>query len=153
LSLVNTIIEHGTQGATPKLAISATDRTAFEALAGFKAYPDPRINYVATDQNRTTIALNRLDDLAIGTFAGAEVWVKPWAIANYIAGYLANAPVKPLVLRTRNGNNNLAIAAEIKMYPLQAEYMEAEFGVGVWNRVAGGILYFASGTYADPTIS
>lgn len=153
LSLVNTIVEHGIGGGTPKLAISATDRTAFEALTGFKPYPDPRINYIATDQNRTTIELNRLDDLAIGTFAGAEAWVKPWAIANYVAGYVANAAVKPLVLRTRNGNNNLQIAAEIKLYPLQAEYMEAEFGAAVWNRTAGGVLYFANATYADPTIT
>lgn len=153
LSLVNTIVEHGIGNGTLKLAISATDRTAFEALSGFKAYPDPRINYVATDQNRQTIQLNRLDDLAIGTFAGAEVWVKPWAIANYIAGFVADGEVKPLVLRTRDGSNNLQIAAEIKLYPLQAEFMEAEFGVGVWNRTAGGILYFANSTYADPTIS
>lgn len=154
LSLVNTIVEHGVNdGEQVRIVISQTDRTAVEALAGFKAYPDPRINYVATDQNRTTIALNQLTNLAIGTFGAAEVWVKPWAIANYAFGYVSNAAVRPLVLRTRAGNAGLAIAAEIDTYPLRAQYMETEFGLGAWNRTAAGVLYFAGGTYTDPTIS
>jgi hypothetical protein len=153
LSLIQTVQEHGLNGGELRVAISATDRTAVEALTGFKAYPDPRIRYVATDQNEKTIDIARMDDLAIGTFGAAEVWVKPWAIANYAVAYIVGAEEKPLVVRTRSGSNALVIAAALDAYPLHAEYMEAEFGVGVWNRTAGGVLYFANGTYADPTIN
>ena len=154
LSLVNTVLEHGiSAGGKIILAISATDRTAVEALSGFKAYPDPRVSFVATDVNRQTIDVTRLDNLAIGTFGAAEVWVKPWAIANYAVAYEAGGAQKPLVMRTRSGSSDLQIAAEIADYPLQAKYMEAEFGVGVWNRTAGGVLYFAGGSYTDPTIT
>lgn len=151
-SLVDTILEHGLDGGKLILAIAQADRTAFEALTGFKAYADPRIQYVATDVNRATIDLTRMDDLAIGTFGAAEVWVKPWALSDYVAGLVVDGATKPLVVRTRSGNSNLNIAAEIAMYPLQAQYMEAEFGVGVWNRTRGGVLYAAGGAYADPTV-
>jgi hypothetical protein len=151
-SLVRTVQEHGIEGML-KLVISPTDRTAFEALTGFKPYPDPRINYVATDQNRQTIDIMRLDNLAIGTFGPAEVWVKPWAIANYAATYVANATSKPLAIRTRNGSIALEIAANLPAHPLFAEYMESEFGTGVWTRTAGGVLFFAGGAYVDPNIN
>ncbi len=37
-------------------------------------------------------------------------------------------------------------------FPLQAQHMESEFGVAVWNRTNGGVLYFAGASYVDPTI-
>lgn len=152
-SLVNNVMEHGLEDGRLQLAIAAADRTAFEALTGFQPYRDSRIAYMATDGNRQMIDLTRMDNLAIGTFGAAEVWVKPWAIANYVLAYIAGGRLKPLVMRTRNGASSLEIAAEIVDYPLQAKYMEAEYGVGVWNRTAGGVLYFANAVYADPTIA
>lgn len=151
-SLIDTVLEHGLNDGKLVLAIARADRTAFEALVGFKAYSDPRITYHATDVNTATIDLTRQDNLAIGTFGAAEVWVKPWAIANYVLAYVAGGSMKPLVMRTRAGSSNLAIAATLADYPLHAQFMEAEFGVGVWTRTAGGVLYFAGGAYTDPTI-
>ncbi|HEU4588147.1 MAG TPA: hypothetical protein VFS11_05850 [Gemmatimonadales bacterium] len=154
LSLHDTVLEHGL-GVSGKLVlvISATDRTAVEALTGFRAYPDPRVTYRATDTNTATIDLVKMDDLAIGTFHAAEVWVKPWAIANYVAALVLDADEKPLVMRTRPGGSNLKLDAQIEAQPLQAEYATAHYGFGVWNRTAGGVLYFANATYASPTIS
>ena len=67
-SLVNTVLEHRVTAGV-RIVIAQADRTAWEALVGFRPYPDPRIQYNATDVNRQTIQLDRQNDLAIGTFA------------------------------------------------------------------------------------
>lgn len=151
---INDVIEHG-HGAGVRVAISRTDEAAVSALTGFKAYTDPRLIYRNTDTPAATLDITRLDNRAIGIFEGAEVWVKPWAIANYAVAWDASSPDKPLVFRQRDATSmqGLRIAATLRTYPLVAQYMEAEFGVGVWTRTNGSVLYFASGTWADPTIS
>lgn len=150
ISAVNTVLEHRITAGL-RIVISQTDRTAFEALSGFRAYPDPRVQYNATDVNRQTIQLDRMNDLAIGTFSAAEVWVKPWAIANYVLVY-DNAGPKPLVVRVRDGML-LETAAQNDAFPLHAEFMESHYGAAVRNRASAAVLYFANATYADPTIS
>lgn len=152
-ALINNVVEHG-HGGMVRLAISRTDETAFRALTGFTAYADPRLVYVATDQPQKNQDLSRLDNRAIGIFGAAEVWVKPWAIANYIFAWDEAGP-KPLVFRQDNSEamQGLRIAAELDSHPLHAQFMEADFGIGVWNRTNGAVLYFANATYADPTIT
>ncbi len=151
---INDVIEHG-HGANVRVAISRTDETAVSALTGFKAYSDPRLIYRVTDTPAQSLDITRLDNRAIGIFEGAEVWVKSWGIANYALAWDAGAPEKPLVFRQREATSlqGLRIASTLRTYPLVAQYMEAEFGIGVWSRTNGSILYFASGTWADPTIS
>jgi hypothetical protein len=99
--------------------------------------------------------ISRLDNRAIGIFEGAEIQVKPWAIANYVFAWDAADPNKPLAYRQRTATalQGLRIAAENGDYPLYARQMEAEFGVGVWTRTNGSVLYFANATYADPSIT
>lgn len=151
---VEDVIEHG-HGSMVRLAIARADETAVRALSGFTAYPDPRIIYRATDTPGQTVDISRLDNRAIGIFNGAEVWVKPWAIANYHFAWDAGATDKPLAFRQRESAalQGLRIAATLNTYPLVAQYMEVEYGIGVWTRTNGAILYSASGTWADPTIS
>ena len=154
---VDDVIEHGHGGAV-KLAISKTDETAVRALSGFVAYPDPRLIvpvYSATGVPGQTLDISRLDNRAIGVFEGSEVWVKPWAIANYAFAWDAGSPNKPLAFRQREQNSiqGLRIAATNSSFPLIAQFFEAEFGLGVWTRTNGSVLYFANATYADPTIS
>jgi hypothetical protein len=152
-SAINTVVEHG-HGAMVKAAISKTDETTVRALSGFTAFPDPRIVYRNTDTPGQTLDISRLDNRAIGIFEGAEVWVKPWAIANYILVWDDGSP-KPLAMRQRDNTamQGLRIAGENDAFPLHAQYMEAEFGFGAWNRTNGAVLYFGNTTYADPTIS
>lgn len=152
-SLVNTVVEHG-HGGSVKLAISTTDEATVRALTGFKEYPDPRIVFRATDTPGKTLDITRIDNRAIGILAGAEVWVKPWAIANYIVAWDADGPA-PLAFRQREAETlqGLRIAATLETFPLVAEYMEAEFGVGIWTRTNGAVLYFGNTSYADPTIN
>lgn len=149
---VEDVAEHG-HSDNVMIAISRTDETTWRALTNFKAYPDPRLIYRATDTPAQTLDLSRLNNRAIGIIDGAELWVKPWALANYAFAWDANGP-KPLAFRQREATalQGLRIAATIETFPLMAEYMEAEFGLGVWNRTNGAVLYTASGTYASPNI-
>lgn len=153
-AVIRTVVEHG-NGGTVKLFINQADETGVRGLAGFTAYVDPRIA-LGTGQvpDKTRANITRLDNRAIGIFDAAEVWVKPWAIANYLFASDVSAEQKPLVLRTRSGQGvNLKVAAEIAAYPIQAQYMEDEFDFGVWNRTNGAVGYFGGGAYTDPTIS
>jgi hypothetical protein len=154
LSLHDTVLEHGHSDGL-RIIISRTDRTAFEALSGFKAYQDSRIVYTATDVNKVAKRLDRLDNLAIGTFGSAEVWVKPWAIANYVLCLAVDDVRKPLGFRElpQAGMQGLRLVAQNDSYPLHAEAWVRYFGVGVWHRTNGGVLYFANATFADPTIT
>jgi hypothetical protein len=153
-AVINDVIEHG-HGNSVKLAISRTDETTVRGLTGFVAYPDPRIIYRASNTPGTTLDISRLDNRAIGIFEGAEVWVKPWAIANYMFAWDDSDPNKPLAYRQREQQTlqGLRIAATLNTHPLYAQYMEAEFGVGVWTRTNGAVLYFGGGGYVNPTIS
>lgn len=150
---INDVIEHGFGGAV-RVAFNKADEAAVRALTGFTAYPDPRIVFRNTDATAQTLDISRLDNRPIGIFGGAEVWIKPWAIANYAFVYDAGSPMKPLAFRQRNQETlqGLRIAANLDTYPLHAQFMEAEYGIGVWTRTNGAVLYFASGSYADPVI-
>ena len=149
------VIEKG-HGSNVKVAISTTDETAVRNLTGFVAYIDPRHTHNAnTNEGVPRLDVTRVDNRAIGTFEGAEVWVKPWAIANYAFAWDAGAAGKPLKYRQDRvqGLQGLRIAAENSSYPLYARFMEASFGFGVWTRTNGSVLYFGGASYTDPTIT
>lgn len=98
---------------------------------------------------RTVPIYNRL----IGEFNGAEVWVKPWIPANYVFVFLRGQP-KPLCLRTRTPQSgDLVLVAEDERYPLRAKSYEREFGLGVWTRTNGAVLYTGGGTYVAPALA
>lgn len=152
-NLINTIVEHGF-GKGVRVAIAQADVDAWKALTGFTAYPDPRL-ILGTHTNqpgqRTDITV--LDDVAIGIFNQAEVWVKPWAIANYPFAY-DTLSKKPVAFRQRTGGvRGLVAVADIDLYPWQIKYLEAEFGFGVQTRGNGAVLRSNNAAYADPTIS
>lgn len=151
---INDVIEHG-HGNRVLCAINKADEATVRALTGFTAYVDPRIVYHTTDTPGNTLDISRLDNRAIGIFAGAEVWVKPWALDDYPFTWDAGDPNKPLCYRQRTSISlqGLRIAAENGDYPLFARYLEAEFGIGVWTRTNGAVKYMASGTWTDPTIA
>jgi hypothetical protein len=84
LASINDVVEHGFGGGV-KVFINAADEAAVRALTGFTAYLDPRVT-INANANQATPARRchaKLDNRAIGIFGAAEVWVKPWAIANY----------------------------------------------------------------------
>lgn len=154
--LINHVVEHG-HGNQVRIAISTTDEATVRALAGFTAYQDPRLILpIATSaQAGQRLDITRLDNRAIGIFGAAEIWVKPWAIANYGFCWDAGSPMKPIAFRQRNSTalQGLRIAASLSNYPLLAQYMEAEMGFGIWNRTNGAVLFWGDVAYADPTIT
>lgn len=153
-AIIDNVIEHG-HGNSVRVAINKADEAAVRALTGFVAYPDPRIIYRNSDTPGQTLDISRLDNRAIGIFAGSEVWVKSWAIDNYPFVWDAGDPNKPLAFRQRaqTALQGLRIAAENDDYPLQARFMEAEFGIGVWTRTNGAVLKTDNATWSDPTIT
>jgi hypothetical protein len=141
-----TVQEHYNTGK-PVLYISQTDEAAFRALTGFTAYVDARMVQPSTATYASgALEIANLYDRAIGVFGAAEVWIKPWAIANYIFGYIQGPP-PPLVMRqpTFAALGELNLVTEDERYPLRARGYERQFGMGVWNRTNGAVLYFAGG--------
>lgn len=153
-ALIRDVVEHG-HGGKVVVAINIADEDTVRALTGFKEYVDPRLALGnATNQATQRLDITRLDNRAIGIFDAAEIWVKPWGIANYALAFDSSTTDKPLVIRTRDGlAPTLTVAAEIDLFPLHAQYLESEFGAAVWTRTNGAVLYFGGGAYVDPVIA
>jgi hypothetical protein len=154
---ISDLVEHG-HGSRVVAVVNYADAASFTALTGFvSATPTyiqaPAYN-VATTTARTDLG-NQYDRL-LGYYNAAEVWVKPWGIANYVFLYDADDPGKPLMFRQRNVAGplqGLRLAAELDTYPLYSKFFEAEFGFGVWTRTNGVVLRYNDASYADPTIT
>jgi hypothetical protein len=152
---ITDLIEHG-HGGRVMIAINYTNAAAFQALTGFVAALP---NYVQVPAYNVTTPAARTDlgnqyNRLLGYYGAAEVWVKPWGIANYMFVWDAASPSKPLAFRERAGGpTGLNLAAELEGYPLYAQYFEAEFGVAVQTRTNGVVVRFNNASYADPTIT
>lgn len=154
--LIQDIVEHG-HGQDVKVVINRADEAAWRGLADFQEYRDPRLILgTEEDKPRQRADITRLDNRAIGIFDAAEIQVKPWGIADYAFCYSAGVEDDQRTLalrqRTQQSLQGLRFAAEINAFPLHAEYMEAEFGFGVWNRTNGAVLYTGGAAYVDPTL-
>ncbi|MEO5859172.1 MAG: hypothetical protein ABIR33_09515 [Pyrinomonadaceae bacterium] len=153
-AVIELVIEHHNTGQAMLYINRAQEAAVRGFTSNFTPYVDARIVpgsgvTVASGQLAPTNLYNR----AIGIFDGAEVWVKPWIPANYMFAFVQGAP-KPLVLRERTaGSSGLMIAAEDEAYPLRAKTLEAEFGVGVWTRTNGAVLYVGGTSYVIPTVT
>lgn len=151
---INDVVEHGFGGAV-KVYINSANEAAFRALTGFIAYIDPRVSVNATTSStgNRPLDITRLDNRPIGVFGAAEVWVKPWVPANYLAVADTGTAVKPLAMRTDDPDLGLHLEAKIDTHPLHAEYWEHMYGFGAWNRLAAAVLEFDNGTYSAPTLT
>jgi hypothetical protein len=154
-ALITNVTEHG-HGGRIILAINYADVATVSALTGFVAAQVEGIvpSTAAAYAIGTTNPISQFERF-IGRFAGAEVWVKPWAIANYVLCYDAMAREKPLVARVHRlpQYNGLRMVSEHTVHPLTTAHYENAYGYGVWGRTSAAVLYFANATYADPTIT
>jgi len=155
-ALVADVLEHG-HGGRIKIVVNVSNAGDISALSKFTPLTTAFVTPGSADPS-TAMRLDhtRADNRIIGYWDGAyEVWTKPWGVSNYVLAYDASEARKPLVLRERPqaGLRGLRIAAEIDLYPLRAQYMEAEFGLGVWTRTNGAVLYIGGTSWTDPTIS
>jgi hypothetical protein len=172
-SLVSTVTEHH-QNGQPKLFINVADEAAWRALPNFQKYIDSRLT-LNTAANQPNVRLDpfKTNDRPIGLYGAAEVWVKPWAVASYpLCMDVSPGVKKPLVCRVPkvgptqgpgiapNGNIGkgkpqiqLKPTAKIVMVPLQCDYMQSDYGFGVWTRTNGAVLYTGGSSYVDaPTL-
>lgn len=155
LALINTVVEHYPTGAV-RVYINRSQETTVRGFTSgatkFYAYYDARITPTLNADVARGNTLDQLSiyDRAIGIFGAAEIWVKPWVPANYLFAFNTGAP-KPLRMRTRNAQRgNLRIAAQIEMYPLQAQFLEREYGIAVFERTNGACLKTDNATYSAP---
>lgn len=157
-ALVDTVMEHHSEPRV-YIYINRADEVSWRALTNFKPYIDNRISIALTTTGVPNTQLDPYNpnDREIGLYSGAIIAVKPWAISNYASALDlgANTP-KPLVARVRNAGDGLGLrtVADNVMFPLQAQFMQAEFGFGVWERTAGAVLYHATSAsaYVDPAV-
>lgn len=158
LASLQDVVEHG-HGTGLRIAINRTNLAAVAALSDFTKLLDLE-NLVATTASTTARAAldtTRLDNLMVGIFNGAQVWVRPWVPANYAFVYSAGDARKPVRVRVPDWQGVLApqlsLAATYNQHPLTAQAYESYFGAGVWTRTNGAVLYFGGASYTDPTIS
>lgn len=153
-TLIDTVVEHFNSG-TVRVYINRANETAIRGFADFLPYWDARITPSVNQNNALGTPLDVLNiyNRPIGIFGASEIWTKPWVPTNYLFAFNTIAP-KPLRMRTRPSagvdRGQLRIAAQIEMYPLQATYMEREYGVGIWNRQNGACLDTQHSTYQAP---
>lgn len=157
-ALIENVQEHSL-GADIKIGINRTNEAAWRALTGFVPYADSRLQVFRNSTN-PDVPFVRLDqsvtvNRAIGLYGAAEVLVKSWVPASYAACW-DNGWSKPLAFR----QDTVAEFQGLQMvhendsaHPLLVQFAEAMFGVGVWERTAMACLYFAGGTWTDPTIT
>lgn len=152
LAIIDHVVEHD-HGSMLKLYINRANEQAFRGLSGFEGYHDPRITLgTHTNQVGERLDITRVDNRAIGLLGAAEVWVKPWAQAGYAFVTDLDDEGKPLAFRQREATSlqGLQIAAQFEAFPLVAEIMMAEFGIGVWTRTNGAVHQFTNATYQSP---
>jgi hypothetical protein len=157
-ALVLAVAEHYSFGQVV-VNINAAQETAVRALTGFTAitpvFVTPATSAAAIVEPYDTRSIG---DRKIGYFGPnyAEVWVKPWVPSGYLHAYNSAAP-PALVMRERaSGSGDFALVYEDEAHPLRARGWEREFGVGIWTRTNGAVLFIdagAAGAYVDPTIS
>jgi hypothetical protein len=158
-ALILNVAEHYNSGDI-RVVINQAQEAGVRGLAGFLAVTDPRI-MIATTANQIPTSVASLDvmrryDRMIGIYDGAEVWVKPWAVANYIVAYIRNSPSVNKILGFRYDpvvGRDLRILAEFEQYPLRASSYAREYGVSVWNRVGAAVLQINNAPYTAPTIT
>jgi hypothetical protein len=154
-ALVQDVVEHG-HGADVRVYINRAQEADFRSLTGFSALLVP--NIVAAPGGTAnvgvgTLDISKADNRLIGYFNGFPVWTKPWVPASYVLAFSAGDSRKPLRFRQskKPSEQGLYLAGEIITHPLQAQYMEAKHGFGVFTRTNGAVLYLGGGTYTDPS--
>lgn len=152
---IQDIVEHR-NGAKVRIHINVADAVAFSALTGFVPLQPGYLQQLANTTSAVLdprLNIEQADNRMIGYFGAAEVWTKPWAIANYSVAVDVAAPQKPLVRRVEKADRGLHVAAEVDVHPLRAQYIEHFYGFGAWNRLAVHVLKFNNVTYSAPVLT
>ncbi|KKN52915.1 hypothetical protein LCGC14_0607770 [marine sediment metagenome] len=155
--LVSDVTEHGNTRGVKIIVTLGADKTAISALSLFIPISDPGLIYHTANETRRKEAFEDLENQLIGFWGdtSVEVWVKPWGLTGYFLCVATGMPEKPIGFRQRKQTalQGLRILPSISgEYPLLAQNMEAEFGMGIWNRTAGAVLYTGATSWVNPAI-
>jgi len=169
---VHNVLEHGVRGAL-RIYINVEDEPLIRAFPNF--YPfEFRETYTPLELLPESTVLMRdrgplvegvdpsnPENMRIGRWnAKYEVATRPWVYPGYIM--VVDTGRRPLVWRSRQnpsaafgaqGRANLRVVGAHDRFPLEAEWMEREFGVSVGDRVAAALLYINGTSYVMPTIA
>lgn len=157
-ALIDNVAEHYID-ADIKLILASTNVSDLSSLTEFKEATPVFVQPVgATDQTQARATNTRTDNRLVGYWRGNyEIWSKPWGLANYPLAINYNAPEKALKYRERANASlrGLRLKATFENAPLITDFMEHEFGFGVWGRTAAAVLFLNDGasTYTAPSIS
>lgn len=156
-ALIQNVREHFGGTIDIKVFIPQGLENTVRGFTGFMPYPDQRIipadNTVRLNPALGSLDIYNLNNRAIGIFDVAEVWVKPWCLANYVIA-INLAGLKPLRIRTRiGGSGDLVLGFEDENHPLRAKTYEREIGIAVRNRYSAAVLYTGGSSYVAPTIN
>jgi hypothetical protein len=163
-ALITNVIEHGVTGAVQVL-INRADETAIRLFPNFYAFQATEIVVLNPVAGTVTMRdpgplVDRVnptnpDNMAIGRWdAKYDVMTRPWVPAGYTI--VRDSGRNPLRRRTRPGRagrGDLRIVADHEHFPLRAQWMEREYGIGVGDRTAMAILYNGGTSYVAPTFS
>lgn len=151
---INDIAEHR-NGTRIQININTADVATVSALTGFVPlqYPYLTINANANQVATPRLNMEQVDNRQIGWFGSAQVWTKPWAVANYSVAVDLNAPMKPLRRRVEDGSRGFHLASQWNVHPLHASYYENFYGFAARNRTALHVLRFNNASYAAPTLT
>jgi hypothetical protein len=153
VSALQTVLEHFKSGKA-LIYINQAQETAMRGFADFQKLYDTSVNVGAN----LTYAKGDLDvvqiyNRRIGTYHGADVWVKPWMPAGYQLTVMSGQEKVLAWRRAPRKPDTFTLTYENEAYPLRARTYERNFGLGVYNRVAASILDTAHTTYTAPTIT
>lgn len=154
-ALVNNVREHSESGQV-EVHISAANEGAIRAFEGFAPATDIQVTVNgggATTANRPLDTRNP-GNRFIGRFDGVDVYVKPWVYDHYACAIdMADAPLGIRHPDDRE-DEGLRMIGQIATFPLQSDYMGAEFGIGVRRRGGAAIAQFNAAqadVFEDPT--
>lgn len=140
-----------------RVYMNAAQEAAVTGFTGFAKAVDVRVTQASTSSYVATPGLDMSNrgDRFVGVYNGAEFYVKPWAIANYLMAVNLGGP-KVCSFRTRNGadspNSGLRPVYKQRGYPLNMAGWAREFGVAVTGRVSAALLYIGATSWADPAL-
>lgn len=173
-ALIGNVVEHGNDPSTNiMLVANRAQETQIRSAPGFTPLYDSRvIPQITIDIGKGNLDVNSIYDRLIGYFDGASVWIKPWAPSSYLLCFLSGGGTEPpLLVRVPDdksiggsasgvagsvglGKGELQIVSTSEQFPYYAQGMERRFGIGVWNRVNGAVMYLNSTTaYTAPTFT
>jgi hypothetical protein len=153
-ALISTVIEHYDTGAIRLIIPKASEPAIRTFTTNFVALlPPNQVAGIGTSYVNGTLDVMNPTNRLIGYWDGNEVWVKPWAITNYLFAYNTGVR-KPLKHRLPQiGNGAFRMIYQDEDHKLRAQAFQREDGFGVRERTNGAVLYTGGGTWVDPTIT